>query len=145
MRVLRFAVNGDDSAYFQALAEKWATGAGFVNVEHDILVTDVAVCNLAACSQDWCAAPYPYLNRPLQFGLGCVKFAPELIGRHPAMFGDISTWHNAKHPPRHWCTLDAWIYQYLIGRGEKRCEVHELVGHIGHPGKRQSAHGCFSI
>ena len=142
---MRFVVNGDDSAYFNAMAKRWATRYGFVNVEHDIEASREDIRGLTTCPNDWCAAPYPYLDRTEQFGLGLVKFSDGVIARNPAMFRDIGTWHSESHPPKHWCTLDAWIYQYLIGRGETRCENHELVGHVGHPGKTSSAHGCFSI
>lgn len=142
MRVLRFQ---HESAYFDALRERWEDGTSFINVEHDIVPRDTSLIDLEACPYDWCAAPYAYLDRPRQFGLGLVKFSTALIARHPRMFEDISTWRNDLHPPKHWCTLDSWIYQYLIGSGETRCEAHELVGHVGHPGKKSSAHGCFRV
>ena len=144
MRVLRYQEPfGDSALYFRLLQRAWDAGESFINVEHDIVAHNTS--GLKTCPHDWCAAPYPYLDRPRQFGLGCVKFSSALIARHPEMFAVIGTWCNDKHPPQHWCTLDAWIYQYLVGRGERRCEDHELVGHVGHPGKRSSAHGCFSI
>lgn len=136
---------GDDSIYFNTLRRAWERGESFVNVEQDIDAPARVTGKMMTCPHDWCAAPYPYLDRPRQFGLGCVKFSAGLIARTPEMFDTIGTWHNAAHPPEHWCTLDSWIYQYLIARGETRCEDHELVGHFGHPGKRSSSHGCFSI
>lgn len=134
-----------DDEYFTVLSGLWRAGVMFGISEHDIIPRPDTWETMEGCPHDWCAAPYPYLDRPRQFGLGCVKFSAKLIARHPLMFDEIGTWNNAAHPPKHWCTLDAWIYQYLIGRGETRCEEHELVGHAGHPGKRASAHGCFSI
>jgi hypothetical protein len=146
MRVLDFAPPfGDDSNYFKRLRREWFLRRGFINIEHDIVERETSFDELWACPHDWCAAPYPYLDRPRQFGLGCVKFSAALIARHPQMFDVIGTWCNDKHPPKHWCTLDSWIYQYLTGRGEKRCEDHELVAHFGHPGKKSSAHGCFQV
>jgi hypothetical protein len=131
-----------DSTYFRMLQGQWESGESFINVEHDIIIPD-KYPTLALCPHGWCAAPYPYLDRPRQFGLGYVKFSAALIARHPHMFDVICTWSNDKHPAKHWCTLDSWIYQYLLSRGEQRCEDHELVGHLGHPGKKTSAHGCF--
>lgn len=132
-------------SYFNILAHAWDAGESFINIEHDIVSRETSLEYLERCPGDWCAAPYPYLDRPRQFGLGLVKFSAAIIARQPNMFEDISTWHNGAHPPKHWCTLDSWIYQYLTGRGELRCEDHTLVGHLGHPGKKSSAHGCFQI
>lgn len=135
---------GDDE-YFTTLSMRWDGGETFGVQEHDIIPNPDTWAKMEACPNDWCAAPYPYLNRERQFGLGCVKFSAAVIARHSSMFGVIGTWHNERHPPKHWCTLDAWTYQFLRAFGETRCEDHEPVGHVGHPGKKSSAHGCFTI
>jgi hypothetical protein len=146
VRVIKFIPHSfdNDGTYFHILEKAWERGESFINVEHDIIIPDKDP-TLAVCPNDWCAAPYPYLDRPRQFGLGCVKFSDALIARHQTMFEVIGTWYNNDHPPKHWCTLDSWTYIYLIERGEKRCENHELVGHEGHPGKMSSAHGCLTV
>ena len=147
MRVIKFVPKSwdDDTTYFRILRQAWDRGESFINVEHDIVPRETSLDYLGRCPADWCAAPYPYLDRPRQFGLGCVKFSANLMARRPVMFDAISSWRNDQHPPQHWCTLDSWIYQYLISRGEKRCEDHSPVDHIGHPGKKTSAHGCFQV
>ena len=145
MRVLVAPPYEREDRYFDELSTRWSAGLSFGVQEHDIVSRETTWAEMEGCASDWCAAPYPYLDRERQFGLGFVKFSCHLIARHPWMFETIKTWHNDLHPPKHWCTLDSWIYQYLTGRGEKRCEDHSPVGHLGHPGKKSSAHGCFQV
>ena len=138
----------DDEGFFWALDEAWTPTTThevepFIVIEHDIAVNPNTLQELRDCPEDWCAAPYPYLDRPEQFGLGCVKFSDRLICRNPWLFSEIQ--HGSPgHPPRHWCTLDSHIYRHLINKGETRCENHQLVGHVGQP-STSSAHGCFRI
>jgi hypothetical protein len=134
-----------EDEYFNTLESFWSAGETFGIQEHDIIPNELTWENIEGCPNDWCAAPYPYLDRERQFGLGVVKFSAALIDRHRTMFDVIGEWYDAKHQPKHWCTLDAWIYQFLRAFGESRCQDHELVGHLGHPGKKSSAHGCFTI
>ena len=56
----------------------------------------------------------------------------EAIGEHS----------DAKHPPRHWCRLDAWIFEELTRRGEHRHE-HSRSKPLGHVGAQFPSHGCL--
>ena len=135
---------GPDDTYWKMWKAVWTPDLGGVlNIEQDI---DGGVNReLPDCPHDWCAKPYPYLDRERQFGLGYVKFSAALISRHPDLWDVIGRWSNPQHPPRHWCTLDAFSYAYLTSHGEQRHEAHTSVLHAGHPGAKSSAHGCFQI
>ena len=134
----------DDEGYFWALSEAWTPTEDhavepFIVVEHDIVVRPETLRELRDCPEDWCSAPYPYLDKPEAWGMGCVKFSDRLIVRNYQMFTEISQWQGT-HPARHWCTIDAQVWEYLTSRGEKR---HDHPGPLlGHVGGERSAHGC---
>ena len=138
----------DDEGYFFCLAEAWTPPTGavepFILVEHDIVVRPETLRELRDCPEDWCAAPFEYLDKPEAWGMGCVKFSDRLIARNLNLFHEISEIEDA-HPARHWCVMDYRIWTYLTSRGEHR---HDHPGpaleHIGHPGTT-SAHGCVTV
>jgi hypothetical protein len=137
----------DDEGYFWALSEAWTPTPEhmpepFIVVEHDIVVRPETLRELRDCPEDWCAAPYPYLNEAEAWGMGCVKFSDRLICRSPYLFQKISNEGDPLHPPRHWCRLDAHIWEALTERGEHR---HDHPGPaLGHVGGRTVTHGCYS-
>ena len=139
----------DDEGYFYALAEAWTPtpdhlAEPFILVEHDIVVRPETLRELRDCPEDWCAAPFPYLDKPEAWGMGCVKFSDRLIVRNPWIFNKIKDMGDDDHPPRHWCTLDLHLWQVLTERGEKRHDhPGPALGHVGHQGV--SAHGCVSV
>jgi hypothetical protein len=130
-------VSGDDCAYFRLLASLWNHGGTFTVVEHDITVTPDALDSLDTCQADWCSAPYPYLNG-LYAGLGCARFRPAIMARHPDVLAAAAQLSDDSHPPMHWCRLDSWLTGALQVRGERKCTAHP---HVGHPDRRP-AHGC---
>ena len=141
----------DDEGYFEALAEAWTPTAEhmaepFIVVEHDIVVRPETLRELRDCPEDWCSAPYPYLDKERAWGMGCVKFSDRLIVRNPWIFSDMSHWSDESHPPKHWCRMDSRIWIMLTERGEKRHD-HDgpALGHVGHPGQNSSAHGCVQV
>jgi hypothetical protein len=141
----------DDAGYFHALDEAWTPTPEhevepFIVVEHDIVVRPDTLHELLDCPEDWCAMPYPYLDKPEAWGMGCVKFTDRLICRNPWLFREIETQGDRDHPPGHWCRMDSRIWTYLTNRGEQRHDhPGPALGHVGHPGKGSSAHGCVSI
>lgn len=141
----------DDEGYFRALDEAWTPSDNhsvepFIVVEHDIIVRPETLRELRDCPEDWCSAPYPYLDKPEAWGMGCVKFTDRLIVRNYQIFDQIGRVSDEQHPPRHWCWMDLLIWTALTERGEKRHDhPGPALGHVGHPGKNASAHGCFSI
>jgi hypothetical protein len=137
----------DDEGYFDALAEAWTPTEEhmpepFIVVEHDIVVRPETLRELRDCPEDWCAMPYPYLNEKEAWGMGCVKFSDRLICRSPHLFSRIANEGDPLHPPRHWCRLDAHIWEALTERGEVR---HDHPGPaLGHIGGQVVKHGCYS-
>jgi hypothetical protein len=114
----------------------------FIVVEHDIVVRPETLRELRDCPEDWCAMPYPYLNEKEAWGMGCVKFSDRLICRSPHLFSRIANEGDPLHPPRHWCRLDAHIWEALTERGEHR---HDHPGPaLGHIGGQVVKHGCMT-
>lgn len=138
----------DDEGYFWALAEAWTPTAEhkvepFILIEHDIVVRPETLRELRDCPEDWCGAPYPYLDREKAWGLGCVKFSDRLIAHNPWLFRQ--PWEGDDiHPARHWCRLDTYIWEGLTANGYTRHD-HDgpVLGHLTDPTK--SAHGCVRI
>jgi hypothetical protein len=143
----------DDEGYFWALAEAWTPSdehmvEPFIVVEHDIVVRPETLRELRDCPEDWCSMPYPYLDKPEAWGMGCVRFSDRLIVRNHQIFRQIATANegDALHPPLHWCGMDAQIWNALTERGEKRHDhPGPALGHVGHPGTNTSAHGCYVL
>lgn len=129
-------------SYFDLLRDLWVQGRSFAIIEHDIVVNETTIDELRVCEEDWCAMPFPYRGNPRSFSLACSRFSEQIIARHPDLMEVIAQMHDEKHPPKHWCRLDAWIWQVLTERGEKRHDhVHsEAVGHIG---PQEPKHGCL--
>ena len=139
----------DDEGYFYVLAEAWTPMAGavepFIVVEHDIVVRPETLRELRDCPEDWCAAPFQYLDKPEAWGMGCVKFSDRIIARNLNLFHEISDQTDDHHPPRHWCVMDFRIWNALTERGEVRHDhPGPALGHVGHPGAT-SAHGCVRV
>lgn len=134
-------VGGHPEHYFAFLRERWATGKTFVVVEHDVVLTSEALRGLLACKEPWCAVPYPYLGG-LYYGLGCMKFAEDLIRKVPdalAQVGRIG--HGTQtHPPRHWCNLDSRLQAVLTTHGASRLHRHVNAQPLVHLGGH--SHGC---
>jgi len=130
-------VSGSDDAYWGVLAGLWAAGEDFAVVEHDIIPAPGALASFEACAHGWCSCPYPYLAGTYA-GLGCTRFRAGLIARQPDLMDVVATMSNDSHPPKSWCTLDAWIQVVLRQRGENMCTAHPEAGHPS----RSPSHGC---
>ena len=128
-----------DQSYFELLRDLWAEGKTFIIVEHDIVVTPDTIPELAACDHEWCAMAFPYRG-DTAWSLACTKFSASLIARFPDLMAEVGGMHDAKHPPGHWCRMDAWIWQALACRGVSRCEHRNTVGHVG---AQYPSHGCL--
>ena len=141
----------DDQGYFWALAEAWTPTREhmvepFIVVEHDIVVRPETLRELRDCPEDWCGAPYPYLDKPEAWGMGCVKFSDRLIVRNYDIFQQFANDDDPLHHRRHWCRVDAQVWQALTANGEVRHDhPGPALGHVGHPGANSSAHGCFRV
>jgi hypothetical protein len=131
-----------DEGYWELLDACWSAGEEFIIVEQDIVVLPKTLDELELCPHDWCAAPYPYLDEPAAWGLGCTKFSDRIMARHPRIMEQVAMMSNEQHPPKHWCTLDAFVWKALTDAGETRHEHGHVVGHIG---SDKASHGCFEL
>jgi hypothetical protein len=139
---VRYSPMLDDGSYFELLRDLWVDGRSFIIVEHDIVVNETTLDELRVCDHDWCAMPFPYRGNPMAYSLACAKFSAALIARNPDLMEIVGQRSDAKHPPRHWCRMDAWIWQLLTDRGEVRHE-HSRSQPVGHVGPQFPSHGCL--
>jgi hypothetical protein len=144
----RIYVGESDFEYGILLEQLWSAGETFMLVEHDIVIHEGLVEEFAACPEEWCSSPYTYFDQPVTTsggGLGCTKFAAELMARWPEMMAQANALSYPNHPNGHWCTRDVAIYQLLRRGGlgaqawpTRRHQTHTEVGHRS--GK--CSHGC---
>ena len=100
--VERVAIGPESDAYWKLMSELWAeeTDCGFI--EQDIEIHAAVRLEFAQCAEPWCVFPY---NGPgygqvcdyvLTKGLGCVRFAKELVKAHPRLVADLEncTWRR---------------------------------------------------
>lgn len=139
---VRYAPMQSDLSYWELLRDLWADGRSFIIVEHDIVVNETTLDELRVCQHDWCAMPFPYRGNTHAYSLACAKFSNALIARNPDLLELVGQMSDAKHPPGHWCRLDAWIYSELMSRGEIRHE-HSRAMPVGHIGAQFPSHGCL--
>lgn len=139
---VRYAPMVSDWSYWELLRDLWADGRSFIIVEHDIVVNETTLDELRVCDHDWCAMPFPYRGNTHAYSLACAKFSSALIARHPDLMEAVGQMSDSKHPPGHWCRLDAWIYAELMGRGESRHD-HTRAKPVGHIGAQFPSHGCL--
>lgn len=124
--------------YHDLIADLWHDGETFLTVEQDVVPHAGALQELANCPEEWCAFAYDYPPFGQYAGMGCAKFSAALIKRFPDALTATGSWHDERHPPKHWCRVDGWLKQYLLERGARQ-HVHGLVAHH-HKGR--PAHDC---
>lgn len=139
---VRYAPMLNDESYWELLRDLWQIGKSFIVVEHDIVVNESTIDELRLCDSDWCAMPFPYRGEERAYSLACTKFSSALIRRHPDLMDYVAGLYDSTHSPRHWCRLDAWIWEALTTAGEKRCE-HSRSEPVGHIGAQFPKHGCL--
>lgn len=106
-----YRVDYSNTAYHDTLAQIWREKERFINVEHDITVSEDRLKEIWDCNQPWCAIPFPYSpphhDYLVDTGLGCAKFSEILMQLLPNLFlqsealGDFVT-----YPSRHWKVVD---------------------------------------
>ena len=139
---VRYAPVDESEGYWELLRDLWTMGKSAIVVEQDIVVNETTIDELKICELDWCAMPFPYRGNERAYALACSKFSAALMARHPDLIEVIGTYRDAKHPPKHWCRLDAWIFDELTRRGEHRHE-HTRARPLGHVGPQYPSHGCL--
>jgi len=103
-------------SYFELMKRLWAARETVVIVEHDVVVWPGGVDQLAQCSEPWCTLPYYCSVGWIIDGLGCTKFADELMTEVPEMFEEPFPSCCSHH--RDYCGLDRLIAHRLqqLGR-----------------------------
>lgn len=139
---VRYAPVDATEGYWQLLADIFAAGRSAIIIEQDIVPNETTIDELKVCDHDWCAMPFPYRGNDRAFALACSKFSAALMARNPDLLEVVGQMSDAKHPPRHWCRLDAWIWQVLTERGEVRHD-HTRAKAVGHVGPQYPSHGCL--
>ena len=94
-------VSSSDTAYFELIKELWDEGAGWINVEHDIVIRSGCIERaFEKCPHAWCVFPYPYKMMPQGFyaGLGFSKITSQVINRHPDVMAKVFEMHDEQHP-----------------------------------------------
>ena len=76
--------------YGRALAQAWEEGEEFINLEHDVVPWPGALKNLIGCESVWCGYQYiaghsARIRRPIQTGIGCVRFSEQVIRKTPSL------------------------------------------------------------
>ena len=132
-------VSSRDDAYYELLQDAWKQQKSFVIVEHDVVIHPTAIDELVECKFSWCAFPTQYYNGE-HVGLGCVKFGELLLRRFPKAMDQVAKMHDPKHPPKHWCRLDAWLTRVLP---TSEMHVHKpTLRHLRETEFIHPAHGC---
>lgn len=134
-----FARLDDDEAYWRLLRDYWIRGHGFAVVEQDIILHAAVIPEFEACPEPWCTFGYPYdIVGGTYHGSGCVRWRTELITAIPDLWDRVGRHSNPDHPPRHWCTLDAYAQLELANAGYQPHRHEPAVGHVD----TSCSHGC---
>jgi hypothetical protein len=134
-------VGARDDAYWELLNGLWSEGQSFIVVEHDIVVRADTFAELESCPYRWCSFGAPYFWG-VHHGLGCVKFNDALISRHPKAMEQVAAHPpDEKHPPKHYCRLDAYLHEALAGE-YRHCHETVLEHVRPYDGPPQPGHGC---
>jgi hypothetical protein len=138
-------VGSADTRYYDLLSDLWSHRETFAIVEHDVIVRPDSLDELEGCPEPWCAFTVPYFVGDYP-GLACTKFEASVMGGFPEAMSLVGTMSNASHPPKHWCTLDAFLMSLLYSRGFRK-HVHEpALGHYReYAGPPQPTHNCHAV
>ena len=105
-------VSGSPSAYHEHLERTWAEGAGFINIEQDIVVRPGLIRELVECREPWCGAPYA-ISTAIGSWLGCVRFSDELVGGYPGVWTAVDNLPPDGTPKRYWGRADTRLKRVL--------------------------------
>ena len=104
----------DDDSYRRYMADLWAVGETFVNVEHDIVWWPGALEALWECPEPWCMYGY-HADEIIEDGcayLGCTKLSAELIAGTPGLWAIPN---DSAFPG--WAVLDCHLTHYARKAG----------------------------
>lgn len=107
----------DRHGYAKLLTRLWARTAGFVIVEHDVVVPDVPMAELTGCDHDWCGRRIDCGRGPVGATLGVARFSAGLQRRFPDLMVRAAG-RGLIGPPRvPWQALDGWVRHVMRSRG----------------------------
>ena len=120
----------DTEAYWRFLAAEWAVPGDFLVVEHDVVPAPGVTTAMESCPRPWCSSPYTIANGTLlPDGLGCVRLAARLKGRHPDLMLRLGEMTGDGLPPKDWRRLDVRLSQLLRSLGY-RPHLHRRSLHL---------------
>jgi hypothetical protein len=122
-------VSSSDQEYWNVLARQWATGEGFIIIEHDVEVRNNTIQELTDCPEDWCAFPYAMGPSGYQTALGCTKFSTDLVQRYTNLLQEAGDKHDPWSAKRDWRRLDRRIFETLTEHGESEHRHEPPVKH----------------
>ncbi len=121
-------MSASETAYHDLLARTWADGAGFVVIEHDIVVYPGAIRAMLDCPEPWCVTVYR-CNSEYDGYLGCVRFSDALVRAEPDAL-DAAGRLTYGPPPRYWGWVDNRLGQVLTDRGYRKHRHWPAVTHL---------------
>lgn len=123
-------VSTDDLAYSRILARLWADAEGFLVVEHDKVLTTVALAEADRCPCPWGVGQYVMRPGLMRGAMGCTRFSTDLLRKHPDVMERVlseGTWGGGR-PRGHWQGLDYAICEILAAEGVS-WHPHSVVAH----------------
>lgn len=113
-----------DYGYGKLLARHWADGDTFCVVEHDVIVHPTVFDEFDACSEPYCAFPYP-LGPYVAPALGCTRFRAELLAELPDVMERVLKVPTNYGDPGHWRQLDTVLMRtVLLNRYGRQPHIH---------------------
>jgi hypothetical protein len=120
----------DTDAYWRCLAAEWPVPGDLLLIEHDMLPAPGVTAQMESCPRPWCSSPFMIENGTwLPDGLGCVKLAGRLKGRHPDLMAALGEMTGDGLPPKDWRRLDVRLSQLLRSHGY-RPHLHRRSVHL---------------
>lgn len=133
-------VSGHDLQLWETWQWAWQAREDVIWVEHDIVIGPDTIPGFEACQDEWCAHGYEYAHFGVYAGTGCVRFRASLMRAFPDLWDQVGRCAGRKHPPKHWCSLDAFSKVILSQQGYRQ-HLHEpAVAHLG----VGVSHGCLT-
>ena len=133
-------VSDHDEQLYELWRDLWAACEDVLVVEHDIRIHSGTLPEFAGCPKPWCSFGYTYAHFGVYHGTGCVRIRGSLMAQHPRVIIEAGQHDGPKHPPRHWCSLDAYMQHELHRRGIEQHRHEPAVEHLG----VGVSHGCVA-
>lgn len=129
-------VTGSETAYHEALDERWQAGVDLIVIEHDIVPHDQVAAEFAECPEPWCQFSYElavgWVGQPLgpPSALGCVRFRASLLEAEPDAIEAAGQTDNTGVPRNAWYRIDCRLNLVLHERGYRPHTHLPPVAHL---------------